>query len=108
MIFIPQAVFLPWELGKKADSLVSAPAGIKPEWYFLANYQLLKVMPAKILFIPGELVGIIVFSLAGLVWMLVPFWDTMIVERKRDKIINLVGGVGLFVMIALTIWGYLS
>ena len=27
------AVFFPWELGEKADSLASAPAGIRPEWY---------------------------------------------------------------------------
>ncbi|MGZ5498558.1 MAG: cytochrome b, partial [Candidatus Aminicenantales bacterium] len=27
-------VFLPWEVGTKADSLASTPLGIKPEWYF--------------------------------------------------------------------------
>ena len=29
------AAFFPWELGIKADPFASAPAGIRPEWYFL-------------------------------------------------------------------------
>jgi quinol-cytochrome oxidoreductase complex cytochrome b subunit len=34
-----------WELGQKADPLASAYPGIKPEWYFLWEYQLLKEFP---------------------------------------------------------------
>ena len=41
-------VFLPWELGKKADPFVPAPAGIRPEWYFLSMFQALKYFPATI------------------------------------------------------------
>src|SRR5687768_18138196 len=26
------ALFLPWELGKKADAFAAVPAGIRPEW----------------------------------------------------------------------------
>ena len=40
------AVFFPWELGRKADPFASAPAGIKPEWYFLFMFQTLKYFPA--------------------------------------------------------------
>ena len=29
------AAFLPWELGVKADAFAPAPAGIRPEWYFM-------------------------------------------------------------------------
>ncbi len=36
------AVVSPWEIGVKADPLASAPLGIKPEWYFWAQFQLLK------------------------------------------------------------------
>jgi quinol-cytochrome oxidoreductase complex cytochrome b subunit len=31
------AAIFPWELGEKADPFASAPAGIRPEWYFLAG-----------------------------------------------------------------------
>ena len=34
-----------WELGKKANPLAPAYPGIKPEWYFLWVYQLLKEFP---------------------------------------------------------------
>ena len=35
------AALYPWELGTKADAFASAPAGIRPEWYFLAAFQTL-------------------------------------------------------------------
>jgi cytochrome b6 len=74
------AVFFPWELGKKANELSPAPAGIKPEWYFLFMFQTLKYIPAKIFSIDGDVIGILLFSAAGLFWFLVPFWD-----RKKPE-----------------------
>ena len=43
------AVFFPSELGRKADLFASAPAGIKPEWYFLFMFQTLKYIPGHLL-----------------------------------------------------------
>ena len=48
------ALFLPWELGIKADAFAAVPAGIRPEWYFLAMFQTLKLIPAHVLGIEGE------------------------------------------------------
>lgn len=56
------AVFFPWELGVKADPFVSAPEGIRPEWYFMFMFQTLKMLPAHILFLEGEVVGILGFG----------------------------------------------
>ena len=36
------AAYFPAELGKKADPFLPAPAGIKPEWYFMFMFQSLK------------------------------------------------------------------
>ena len=69
------AVFFPWELGKKAEELAPAPAGIKPEWYFLFMFQTLKLIPAKLSVIDCEVFGVMMFGLAGLFWFLIPFWD---------------------------------
>lgn len=69
------AVFFPGELGKKADMFMSAPAGIKPEWYFLAPYQLLKYLPAKILGVDGDAFGVVAFSLVGSLLLFIPFLD---------------------------------
>src|SRR5947209_7440176 len=56
------AALFPWELGEKADAFASAPAGIKPEWYFLFMFQTLKWLPAKILGMDGEVIGIMAFN----------------------------------------------
>ncbi|UCC49943.1 MAG: cytochrome b N-terminal domain-containing protein, partial [Gemmatimonadota bacterium] len=58
------AAYFPAELGEKADPFVSAPAGIKPEWYFMFMFQTLKYLPAHILWMEGEAVGIVGFMLA--------------------------------------------
>src|SRR5574341_1083077 len=39
------AAIFPWELGTKADPFAPAPAGIRPEWYFLAPFYTLKLLP---------------------------------------------------------------
>ncbi len=39
------AVFFPWELGVKADPFAPAPAGIKPEWYFLSMLPVAQIFP---------------------------------------------------------------
>ncbi len=102
------AVFFPWELGKKADPFGSAPAGIKPEWYFLFMFQTLKFIPAKLLFIDGEVFGIMVFGLAGLLWMLVPFWDRKSSRGEANKLVNYLGIFAVMFIIVLTIIGWLA
>jgi len=101
------AVFFPWELGKKADAFASAPAGIKPEWYFLFMFQTLKYIPGKILFIDGEVLGILGFGLAGFLWLMVPFWDRKSSRGESNRLINYVGIFVVFYMIILTIVGWI-
>jgi cytochrome b6 len=101
------AVFFPWELGHKADPFASAPAGIKPEWYFLFMFQLLKFLPAKMLFIDGEVFGILLFSVAGLLWALVPFIDRRAARGINDRRF-MYGGVFVVIFILVfTILGWI-
>ncbi len=72
-ILLLLALLFPWELGLKADPFASAPAGIAPEWYFMFMFQTLKIIPAHVLFIEGEILGILSFGVAGIIWMMVPF-----------------------------------
>jgi ubiquinol-cytochrome c reductase cytochrome b subunit len=55
-------VVSPWELHGKANPL-ETPAGVKPEWYFLWTYQLLKYFPTRVGPITGKLLGLVVSGL---------------------------------------------
>jgi len=101
------AALLPWELGTKADPFAPAPAGIRPEWYFMFMFQTLKKIPAKVWFVDGEIVGIVVFGVAGLLWLLLPFLDQL--GRGRGR--RFVMGAGVFALsyiIAMTVYGYMA
>ncbi|MFA6570073.1 MAG: cytochrome b N-terminal domain-containing protein [Bacteroidota bacterium] len=100
------AVFFPWELGHKANAFASAPTGIRPEWYFLFMFQVLKLLPSKILYIDGELVGIMFFSIAGLLWILIPFWDKKTKFGKKNVLLNYIGLFVIMFIIVFTILGY--
>jgi cytochrome b6 len=102
------AVFFPWELGRKADPFAPAPAGIKPEWYFLFMFQTLKYLPAHIGFIDGEVFGIMLFGIAGLVWTLIPFLDRQSESGQRRKLISYAGIFAVMYIIALTILGWIA
>lgn len=101
------AVFFPWELGKKADAFASAPEGIRPEWYFMFMFQTLKMLPAHLWIIEGEVFGILMFGLAGLLWMLVPFWDRKSSQGLENKFINYAGIFAVAYILFFTILGYL-
>ncbi len=102
------AVLFPWELGVKADPFASAPAGIKPEWYFMFMFQTLKYLPANILVFEGEVLGIMFFGLAGLLWTLVPFWDRSSARGKKSRLVTYGGLIAVMFIIVMTIIGWLS
>jgi cytochrome b6 len=102
------AAFYPWELGQKADPFAPVPAGIRPEWYFLAMFQVLKLLPSHIFGIEGELVGVIGFSLAGLVLLLVPFLDRQTARGEPGRIFTVLAAIALVFMVAFTVYGYIA
>lgn len=102
------AAFFPWELGEKADPFAPAPAGIKPEWYFLFMFQTLKYIPATILGLDGEVLGVLAFGLGGLLWLVAPFINKH-TSSKRTKLLFTIFGVFVVVFIAvMTIIGFLT
>jgi cytochrome b6 len=64
-----------WELGQKADPLAPAFPGIKPEWYFLWVYQLLKEFPPHLLGVEGPQLCLLVVNVLVAIWALVPWLD---------------------------------
>ena len=93
-------LFAPVGLGEPADPM-NTPAHVKPEWYFLGLYQLLKYI-SKTAGAVLPLIGVLVIT----------FWpfidrkpDTSRISYRRRAI-----GVTIFmvILIAMTIWGEVS
>lgn len=102
------AAIFPWELGEKADPFASAPKGIRPEWYFLAQFYTLKLIPSHVWFMEGELLGIAGFGALALGWALIPLWG---VNQAGEARMRLVNGVGIFLVVYLavfTVLGYVK
>jgi len=90
-VLLALAALLPRELGEKANPMASAPAGIRPEWYFLPLYETLRIVPATVFGIQGELVvngGVGI--LMGL-WALIPFIDRKSARDLRSPVFRAIG-----------------
>lgn len=101
------AALFPWELGVKADPFAPAPAGIKPEWYFVFMFQTLKFIPAQVLFLDGEMLGVLAFGLVGLLFVLVPFLDRKAKMGETSRIFTALGIVAIVYILVMTVISYI-
>jgi quinol-cytochrome oxidoreductase complex cytochrome b subunit len=95
------AVVAPWEIGEPADPL-STPPHIKPEWYFLPSYQLLKYFDGPY----GAILGIIACSVPFLLLFLWPFLDRSKYRHPLKR--RVATGFGLLGLVAALFLGYLG
>ena len=87
----------PVGLEAPADAM-NTPLHVKPEWYFLALYQLLKYIPKTL--------GVIAPILAVILLAFLPFIDRKPDRTKRIYFIRLAIAIVLLVVLTgLTIWG---
>lgn len=100
------AAFYPWELGTKADPFAVVPPGIRPEWYFLAMFHTLKMLPSHVLAFEGEQLGVIGFGLAAALLVLVPFLDRRASRGLRSPAFTIAAVLGLVYLVAFTIVGH--
>ncbi len=99
-ILVILASVFPAGLDDKANPL-ETPAHIKPEWYFLSVYELLKHVP--------RIVGVILPGVALAILAVWPLLDrNPEVRARRRPIAILLGLATLAATVALTIWGYYS
>jgi len=92
------SAYYPFELGLKADPFAPAPAGIRPEWYFLWIFQTLKYMPPSLFGLNGELVVIGVIGAAALVLLVFPF-----VLSERVRTFRIVSGMAVLALVYMTL-----
>jgi quinol-cytochrome oxidoreductase complex cytochrome b subunit len=100
------AALFPWEQGEKADPYAPAFKHIRPEWYFLFMFESLKLVPGgEVAGVEYEAIPILLFGLAGLALVLVPFY-----ERRwgRGRGFAAAGVAALAYVVGMTAWGYRS
>jgi len=103
-VLVTLAVLAPWEIGEPANPL-STPVHIKPEWYFLPSYQLLKYFRGPW----GAVVGIAACSLPFLLLFVWPFLDRGRYRHPRKRPVAVTIGIfGLVAAIVLGILGHYS
>ncbi len=96
-VLITLSILVPFELGEKADPL-KTPEGIKPEWYFMSMYQVLKYFP--------KLIGILVVGLAPLLLFLWPFIDKSPWRHPLKRPISML--IGVLTILSLLFFGILG
>lgn len=101
------ALFLPRELGIKADLLAPAPAGIRPEWYFLFMFETLKLIPSEVLFFEGKKIGVLIFAAGAVFLIAVPFLDRWSANNRRSPLFTLIGFAILIYAVLLTTISYI-
>lgn len=93
-------LFAPVGLGAPADPM-DTPEHVKPEWYFLSLYQLLRYIP--------ETVGAVIPVVVILGLLILPFLDKKPdTSKKTVRIRFWISLIGMIVLVALTIWGEVS
>lgn len=107
VIFGVLGMLFPVGLQAPADPL-DTPLHVKPEWYFLALYQILKYIPPSILGIDGPVFGVVTILLAVLAVIFWPFLDKKEDTRKAMRVRFILTVIGVIIAIALTIWGEVS
>ena len=71
-------------------------------------FQTLKYIPGKVLFINGELLGILGFGLGGLAMILVPFLDRRAAHEERNAWMTAIGWVVILYIIVFTVLAYVA
>jgi ubiquinol-cytochrome c reductase cytochrome b subunit len=116
MVFIAIAVlltlvmFFPAPMEPPADPF-ETPEHIKPEWYFLAAYQSLKLAEFTSFLGPWapKLMGILAQGVGMMLLVLLPFLDRGPERRWRKRpVVISIGVLTIITLAALTIWGWVS
>jgi cytochrome b6 len=105
-VLVALAAFYPWELGRKADAFAAVPPGIRPEWYFLATFHTLKLLPSHVLGLEGEVLGVVGFGMAALFLVAVPFLDRRASRGERSPLFTALAIAGLLYLVVFTIVGH--
>jgi cytochrome b6 len=107
-VVVTFAVFLPPQIGPKADILAPTPENIKPEWYFLFLFQTLKLFPGEVFGLSGETVAVVVVSVGITFFFLLPFLDRKASRGEASPFYTKVAIAYVVFFVVMTVIGFLS
>ena len=99
----PRIPGMEWELGMKANPLKPAYPGIKPEWYFLWIYQMLKEFPAHLFGMEGPQACLLLINVIAIGALLVPLLDRKAARGEESPEITDLAVAGLLFVGLLTL-----
>lgn len=100
------AALFPWQLGPQADPLAAAPEGIHPEWYFMSQFAMLKLIGRVIPGLAGEAAAMTLFTLGLVLWALIPVFDKDKANTKRSRQVLYFGIFVILVLLSTTFMGF--
>ncbi|MFI5181334.1 MAG: cytochrome b N-terminal domain-containing protein, partial [Thermoanaerobaculia bacterium] len=92
-----------WALGDKANPLKPAYPGIKPEWYFLWVYQMLREFPAHLFGMEGPQACLLLSTVLMGIAFFVPLLDRNAARNKPSPLFTDLGVAGLLFIGLLTL-----
>ncbi|MFI5198311.1 MAG: cytochrome b N-terminal domain-containing protein [Thermoanaerobaculia bacterium] len=101
--FGPGIPGMEWELGAKANALKPAYPGIKPEWYFLWIYQMLREFPAHLLGMEGPQACLLLATILGGIAFAIPLLDRNAAKGRPSPLFTDLGVAGLLFLGLLTL-----
>ena len=101
--FGPGIPGMEWALGEKANPLKPAYPGIKPEWYFLWIYQLLREFPAHLFGMEGPQACLLLTTVLMGIAFAIPALDRNAAKGKPSPLFTDLGVAGLLFIGFLTL-----
>jgi len=106
-ILLAGAILFPGELRPEGDLMAPAPEGIKPEWYFLAAFEVIRLGGDLTFLTPlgitAELLSLILLGAVVAVFVLMPLLDRKGPGRRWKWIVR----VTAFAFVAMTLYAML-
>ena len=105
-VFLPYGPRIPgveWQLGKKANPLAPAYPGIKPEWYFLWVYQLLKEFPPHFFGVEGPQAALALVTVLMGTWAALPWLDRRAQRDEPSPLFTDLGSAAILFLAFLTV-----
>jgi quinol-cytochrome oxidoreductase complex cytochrome b subunit len=98
-VLVTLATFFPHDVGAALDLAKPSPEGVRPAWYFLWVYALLRLAPAEMLGVAGTRFIVVVGTLLLLALPWLPF-----VDRRGSRVTPVLAVSALVGIVGLTVY----